>query len=86
MLQLVNEAARCYEEGILRSARDGDVGAVFGLGFPPFLGGPFRYIDAEGAGKIVRLLDERRQQHGERFAPAPILKKMAQEESEFFSK
>ncbi len=71
---MVNEAMHCYGEGILRSARDGNIGAVFGLGFPPFLGGPFRYIDAHGADEVVRLLVT----YGARFEPAPVLGVMAE--------
>jgi 3-hydroxyacyl-CoA dehydrogenase/enoyl-CoA hydratase/3-hydroxybutyryl-CoA epimerase len=73
VLQMVNEAARCLESGILRSARDGDIGAVFGLGFPPFLGGPFRYADALGAGALVERLEQLAEDHGERYSPATIL-------------
>ena len=72
-LSMVNEAANCLHEGILRSAEDGDVGAVFGLGFPPFLGGPFRYVEAQGTAHIVRRLAELRQKHGEGFRPSPYL-------------
>jgi 3-hydroxyacyl-CoA dehydrogenase / enoyl-CoA hydratase / 3-hydroxybutyryl-CoA epimerase len=72
-LQMVNEAAHCLEEGVLRSARDGDIGAIFGLGFPPFRGGPFWYIDQVGAGEIVRRLEQLAEKHGSRFAPASIL-------------
>ncbi|MET0790317.1 MAG: 3-hydroxyacyl-CoA dehydrogenase family protein, partial [Polyangiaceae bacterium] len=77
-LRMINEAAHCFGEGILRSARDGDVGAVFGLGFPPFLGGPFHYIDAVGAPELVRRLEGYRDRLGPRFAPAPVLIDLAQ--------
>jgi 3-hydroxyacyl-CoA dehydrogenase/enoyl-CoA hydratase/3-hydroxybutyryl-CoA epimerase len=69
----LNEAAFCLQEGILRSPRDGDVGAIFGLGFPPFLGGPFRYIDHLGARFVVEVLERLRAAHGARFKPAEIL-------------
>jgi 3-hydroxyacyl-CoA dehydrogenase/enoyl-CoA hydratase/3-hydroxybutyryl-CoA epimerase len=73
VLQMVNEAILCLGEGILRSPRDGDVGAVFGLGWPPFLGGPFRWADAMGAKALLERIQRLRERHGERFAPAPLL-------------
>lgn len=77
VLAMVNEAARCLEEGILRSARDGDVGAVFGIGFPPFRGGPFRYVDAVGASQIVRQLEVFHGRFAPRFEPATVLRQKA---------
>ncbi len=77
-LQMVNEAAHCLGEGILRSARDGDVGAVFGLGWPPFRGGPFRYADTLGAARVVERLRTYQGRFGARFAPAPTLLHAAQ--------
>jgi 3-hydroxyacyl-CoA dehydrogenase/enoyl-CoA hydratase/3-hydroxybutyryl-CoA epimerase len=73
VLQLVNEAIRCLGEGILRSPRDGDVGAIFGLGFPPFLGGPFRWADTLGTGALLAKVEALRARYGERFEPAPLL-------------
>jgi 3-hydroxyacyl-CoA dehydrogenase/enoyl-CoA hydratase/3-hydroxybutyryl-CoA epimerase len=78
VLQMLNEAARCYEDGILRSARDGDIGAVFGLGFPPFRGGPFRFMDALGIGDVVDKLVAYQDRHGARFEPASLLVEMAE--------
>jgi 3-hydroxyacyl-CoA dehydrogenase/enoyl-CoA hydratase/3-hydroxybutyryl-CoA epimerase len=73
VLQMVNEAVLCLGEGIVRSPRDGDVGAVFGLGFPPFRGGPFRWADAVGPKELLSRLRRLEERHGPRFAPAPAL-------------
>ena len=83
-LQLINEAAHCFGEGILRSARDGDVGAIFGLGFPAFRGGPFHYVDCVGAAEIVRRLEGYLFTLGERFAPAPVLSELARTGGTFY--
>ena len=82
---MVNEAALCLEEGILRSARDGDIGAIFGLGFPPFLGGPFTYVDRIGAGVVVDKLSRLAEAHGERYQPAQILTDYATKDTLFRS-
>jgi 3-hydroxyacyl-CoA dehydrogenase/enoyl-CoA hydratase/3-hydroxybutyryl-CoA epimerase len=76
-LQLVNEAFHCWGEGILRSPRDGDVGAIFGLGFPPFRGGPFRYVDTLGAAEVLRRVQGYYDRFGARWAPAPALVDLA---------
>lgn len=83
-LSFVNEAALCFGEGILRTARDGDIGAIFGLGFPPFLGGPFRYVDRLGAAAVVNELERLKGLFGIRFEPAPILVEMAAEGGSFY--
>ena len=84
VLAMVSEAVRCLEEGIIRLPRDGDVGAVFGIGFPPFRGGPFRYVDAVGAGKIVNELEDLRVRFAPRFAPPDLLVQMARREERFY--
>ena len=84
VLAMVNEAVRCLEEGILRSPRDGDIGAVFGLGFPPFRGGPFRYVDAVGVDEILSQLDTLDGRFPERFKPAPLIVEMARAHKRFY--
>ncbi|MFL5345754.1 MAG: fatty acid oxidation complex subunit alpha FadJ [Hyalangium sp.] len=85
-LQMVNEAIRCLGEGILRSPRDGDVGAIFGLGFPPFLGGPFRYADSLTPAVLLKRLEHYQDKYGERFTPAPLLVDMVKEGKGFHSR
>src|SRR5690348_4738293 len=84
VLAMVNEAARCLQEGILRTVRDGDVGAVFGIGFPPFRGGPFRYADTVGIATIVRQLQELNVRHPPRFEPAGVLLDMSRSGARFY--
>jgi 3-hydroxyacyl-CoA dehydrogenase / enoyl-CoA hydratase / 3-hydroxybutyryl-CoA epimerase len=83
-LALVNEAARTLEEGIVRSARDGDIGAVFGIGFPPFRGGPFRWIDAVGVSKVVDALEDLSARYAPRFTPCDLLVSMARRGERFY--
>jgi len=81
----LNEAALCLQDGILRSPRDGDVGAIFGLGFPPFLGGPFRYLDQLGARFAVEMLEALASRHGGRFKPAALLQDKAKSGKPFYN-
>jgi 3-hydroxyacyl-CoA dehydrogenase / enoyl-CoA hydratase / 3-hydroxybutyryl-CoA epimerase len=80
---LLNEAARALDDGVVRSARDGDVGAVFGIGYPPFRGGPLQYLDQMGAAAAVAELARLAQRYGPRFAPPPVLERMAQAGTHF---
>ena len=70
VLMMLNEAALCLDEGVIRNARDGDIGAIFGIGFPPFLGGPFRYMDTLGIKHVVSRLEHYQQTLGEKYTPA----------------
>ncbi|MDQ2743753.1 MAG: 3-hydroxyacyl-CoA dehydrogenase NAD-binding domain-containing protein, partial [Chloroflexota bacterium] len=84
VLAFVNEAAHCLEEGIIASPRDGDVASVLGLGFPPFLGGPFRYADSLGIQTVAEQLRQMQYAYGASFTRAPMLERMAREESRFY--
>jgi len=84
VLAMLNEAARCLSDGIIRSPRDGDVGAVFGFGFPPFRGGPFRYMDSLGIQIVVQRLEDLNARFPGRFEPAELLLEMARRRQVFY--
>lgn len=73
------ETARCYEEGVLTSVADANIGSIFGWGFPAFQGGTLQYINACGLPAFVQRSRELAAKYGPRFAPPEILVKMAAE-------
>ena len=84
VVQMLNEAARCIDDGIVASPRDGDIGAIFGIGFAPFRGGPYRYMDSMGIDNLVSKLKSYQERYGERFAPCDLLVSMAEEGKTFY--
>jgi len=84
LLAMVNEAAHCLDDKIINNPKDGDIGAIFGLGFPPFTGGPFQYIDTVGASKIIDRLNQLKSKCGNRYEPASCIVEMATVNKKFY--
>merc|ERR1712066_189400 len=83
-LRFVNEATRCLEEGVIQSATDGDIGAVFGVGFPPRFGGPFKFVDTMGAKWVVENMKKYEEFYGSPFTPCEMLIEMAEKDKTFY--
>jgi 3-hydroxyacyl-CoA dehydrogenase/enoyl-CoA hydratase/3-hydroxybutyryl-CoA epimerase len=79
------EAARCFEEKVLINASSGDVGAIFGIGFPPYTGGPFSFIDTMGLDAFIAEADRFADAYGPRFTPPQLLRDMAEKGETFYS-
>jgi len=79
---MVNEAARCVEEGVVASPDDADYGMILGTGFAPFRGGPLRFAEHFGLKKTVEIM-ERLAETEEKFMPCDLLKKRAREGTRF---
>ena len=85
VLSLLNEAARALSEGVIAEPEHADLGSIFGFGFPPFLGGPFRHIDDLGVESVVRELEHLESTVGKRFAPCELLNEMASTGRRFYT-
>ncbi len=82
--RFVNEAAYCLQDGILKTPIEGDIGAVFGLGFPPMTGGPFRYADSMGLDTLVGHMRRFEAQYGPAFEPCQLIQDMAKKGEKFY--
>jgi len=80
------ETARCFEEGILTSARDADIGSILGWGFAPYTGGTASLIDGVGVKKFVEECDALAAKYGDRFKPNALLCEMAEKGETFYGR
>jgi enoyl-CoA hydratase / long-chain 3-hydroxyacyl-CoA dehydrogenase len=83
--RLVNEAAKCLEDEIIENPVVGDIGLVFGIGFVPFRGGPFRYLDQVGVAQYVDRMNSFADKYGPQFEPCQLLKDYAATDKKFHS-
>ncbi|MDE0853287.1 MAG: 3-hydroxyacyl-CoA dehydrogenase NAD-binding domain-containing protein [Nevskia sp.] len=77
MFAQANEAARCYEEKVVMTVADTNIGSIFGWGFAPHQGGALQYINAYGVARFVKRAEELAAKYGPRFKPAAVLVEMA---------
>ena len=81
---MANEASRCLEEGIVTEPMPLDMVMILGTGFPQERGGILAHADDHGPDRIVALLDGLRGQHGERFTPSDLLRRVAESGARFY--
>ncbi|MEW9897724.1 3-hydroxyacyl-CoA dehydrogenase NAD-binding domain-containing protein [Chitinivorax sp. PXF-14] len=71
------ETIRCFEEGVLETVRDANIGSIFGIGFAPWTGGAIQYVNQYGLAAFVQRADALAAKHGARFAPPALLRDKA---------
>jgi 3-hydroxyacyl-CoA dehydrogenase/enoyl-CoA hydratase/3-hydroxybutyryl-CoA epimerase len=76
------ETLRCYEEKVLRSVREANIGSIFGIGFPPWTGGALQYINQYGVEAFVQRAQKLAETYGDRFSPPETLIALAESREE----
>ena len=84
ILTMVNEAAKCLEENVVKNARYLDMAMIMGTGFQAFRGGVLRYAESCGIENVVNKLQTLNEKHGKRFEVSKLLLKMAQSRQKFY--
>lgn len=77
------ESVRCLEERVIETSRDANIGAVLGIGYPRWTGGPLQYIDMVGAGRFVQRASKLATKYGDRFIPPRMLVQIAEQDGRF---
>ena len=85
VVAMINEAARILDDGIVSAAEDVDLAMIMGTGFPPFRGGLLRFADTLHARALLDTVRELESKHGPRFAPAPLLERLAADDGSFYT-
>lgn len=80
----VLETVKCFEEGVLRTPLDADLGSIFAWGFPAYLGGTLSFVDTVGIVDFVKECDRLADTYGERFRPTTQLREMAKTNQGFY--
>ncbi|MEO1472838.1 MAG: 3-hydroxyacyl-CoA dehydrogenase NAD-binding domain-containing protein [Pseudomonadota bacterium] len=81
------EVARCFEEGVITDARDGDIGSILAWGFAPYTGGCCSYVDLIwGIKDFVAEADRLADKYGDRFRPGDMLRDMAAKGEGFYDR
>jgi 3-hydroxyacyl-CoA dehydrogenase/enoyl-CoA hydratase/3-hydroxybutyryl-CoA epimerase len=70
------ETIRCYEEGVLRTVREANIGSIFGIGFPPWTGGALQYVNQYGPAAFAARARELANRYGDRFNPPALLRQL----------
>jgi len=77
------ETLRCYEENVLTSVRDANIGSIFGLGFAPWSGGAIQYVNQYGVRAFYQRSKALAETYGERFTPPKMLEEQAESDKPF---
>lgn len=85
IMQMIHESVLCYQESICKKVEHIDLAMIYGTGFPPFLGGPLKYLSTIGISQANKTFQNLASHYGSRFYACDFLKQMEQQRKDFYS-